>query len=120
MIWIYGRHPFLTFPSPANQKKRWMDLIRLYNFVPGRFSSLCSSYLFIDKEPTVLHPYPELFAYNNYKEINDQRGKASILTQENITFTPHEPSSDTNDEIEEDANKQSTSRSYLTGVNRSQ
>ncbi|CAC5419089.1 unnamed protein product [Mytilus coruscus] len=104
---------FFPFPSSANQKRRWMDLVRRENFVPGKFSRLCSCH-FIDGKPTVLHPYPELFAYNNYKEDNDSRGKSSILKRENTTFTPHLPSTSSSDnEIREDGIKQATSRSYL-------
>ncbi|CAC5403784.1 unnamed protein product [Mytilus coruscus] len=101
---------FFPFPSPANQKRRWIDLIRRENFVPGKFSRLCSLH-FIDGKPTVLHPYPELFVYNNYKEVNASRENSSILKREKTH--DYDSLSRSDNEIKEDRNKQATSRSYL-------
>lgn len=117
--WKHGRYGwmacicFFAFRSPANQKRRDMDLIRRRNFAPGKFSRQCTRHC-IDGAPSVLHPYPEHFVYINYKEVNDQSGKPSILKRKNITFTPHLPSIETDrNEIRDAVNKQTTSRSYL-------
>ncbi|VDI48973.1 Hypothetical predicted protein [Mytilus galloprovincialis] len=107
---LWQAYVFSRFPYLHIKKKRWTDLIRRDNFVPGKFSRLCSRH-FVDGEPSVLHPYPELFAYNNYKEVDDQRGKSSILKRE-TTVTPHSHTNDT--DVREAPNiKQTTSRSYL-------
>jgi hypothetical protein len=68
--------PFPTLKQPKVRRK-WLDLLRRRDFNPSRHDRVCSRH-FIDGEPTPQHPYPELFRYNNYKNLQESRGTSSI------------------------------------------
>ncbi|KAK3108444.1 hypothetical protein FSP39_008084 [Pinctada imbricata] len=72
---------FFAFPTEKKDPKArrtWLNLLRRENYNdPPRNHRLCSRH-FVDGKPTVTHPYPTLFGYNNYKEAKDPRQTTSI------------------------------------------
>lgn len=60
-------YPFPTQKKAPALRKRWLDLLRRENYEPKRNHRVCSLH-FKEGRPTENHPYPELFAYNNFKE----------------------------------------------------
>lgn len=60
-------HPFPTKKKASSHRKRWLELLRRKNYEPKRNHRVCSLH-FVDEKPTEKHPFPELFAYNNFKD----------------------------------------------------
>ena len=60
-------YPFPTQKKAPALRKRWLDLLRRENYEPKRNHRVCSLH-FKEGRPTENHQYPELFAYNNFKE----------------------------------------------------
>lgn len=63
---------FYAFPSKkktSSERRNWLELFRRdVKFESSRKSRVCSLHL-MDGKPTSEHPFPELFEYNNFKEI---------------------------------------------------
>jgi hypothetical protein len=58
-----------SFPHATRQKKlraTWLDMIKREDFVPNKYSRVCSVHFVGGKGPTEQHPIPTLFQYNNY------------------------------------------------------
>ena len=79
-----AKYPYMQkvqfFPFPTKKKnpklrEKWLQLLRRDEkfFEPNFKQRVCSLH-FIDGEPTKEHPYPELFAYNNFRNITTQYG----------------------------------------------
>lgn len=74
-------YPFPTQKKAPALRKRWLDLLRRENYEPKRNHRVCSLH-FKEGRPTENHPYPELFAYNNFKESLKMRSTTSISKRE--------------------------------------
>ncbi|XP_061195135.1 THAP domain-containing protein 11-like [Saccostrea echinata] len=82
-------YPFPTQKKTPAQRKRWLDLLRRENYEPKRNHRVCSLH-FKEGRPTEDHPYPELFAYNNFKESLKIRSTTSISKRKQcIVQDPH-------------------------------
>lgn len=71
------------FPFPSQKKapkarKRWVELLRREDFDPNKRHRLFSSFCWRQTKDN--HPYPELFAYNNYKQSCNPRS-ARLLSK---------------------------------------
>ena len=91
-----GKYAFMNdvefFPFPSQSKtpklrKKWLELMRRENYDPKPKHRLCSRH-FVDGKPTSSHPYPELFAYNNYKESTVFRSMAAIVKRSQPVAVP--------------------------------
>lgn len=62
---------FYAFPpkkKSSSERRKWLELLRHdLKFDPSRKASNCSLH-FMDGKPTSEHPFPDLFAYNNFKK----------------------------------------------------
>ncbi|VDI50534.1 Hypothetical predicted protein [Mytilus galloprovincialis] len=63
-------HSFPTEKKNSKLREKWLKLLRRDDayFVPTFKQRVCSLH-FVDGEPTSEHPYPELFSYNNFKNM---------------------------------------------------
>ncbi|XP_076105988.1 uncharacterized protein LOC143074392 [Mytilus galloprovincialis] len=68
-------HSFPTEKKNPKQREKWLKLLRRDDayFVPTFKQRVCSLH-FVDGEPTSEHPYPELFSYNNFKNMTTPYG----------------------------------------------
>lgn len=73
--------PFPTQKKNPKQRKKWLDLLRREDYEPQRNHRICSLH-FVDGMPTAEHPFPELFAYNNYKRPEIERRLDSIMKRD--------------------------------------
>lgn len=68
-------YPFPTEKKNSKLRGKWLKLLRRDDayFVPTFKQRVCSLH-FVDGEPTNEHPYPELFSYNNFKNMTTPYG----------------------------------------------
>lgn len=71
----YGFMDSVEFFSLTTKSQREEKVVRL---AAEKGLRLCSLH-FVDGRPTSAHPYPELFAYNNFKQTENVRGTSSIM-----------------------------------------
>ena len=67
--------PFPTAKKNQKLRQKWLQLLRRDErfFEPNAKQRVCSLH-FVEGKPTEKHPYPELFEYNNFRDISTKYG----------------------------------------------